>query len=78
MTHRTETLDTVLPGRSGSCSILEWRLCLAVAMRCVLTFLVAASFARPAQAASPAAKENARLLAQVDIPENYRRHPELL
>jgi hypothetical protein len=66
MTHRTETLDTVLPGRSGSCSNLEWRLCRAVAMRCALTFLVAASFIQPAQAGSTSAEESARLLAQVE------------
>ena len=34
--------------------------------RCTLTFLVAASFARPAQAAGTPAEENARLLAQIE------------
>ena len=66
MTHRTETLDTVLTGCSGNSSNREWRLCCAVAMRCALTLLVAAALARPAQAASPAAEASARLLAQVE------------
>jgi dipeptidyl-peptidase-4 len=66
MTHRTETLDTVLPNRSGSCSNREWHPCRAVALRCALTFLVAAAFALPVLAASPAAEESARLLAQVE------------
>jgi dipeptidyl-peptidase-4 len=35
-------------------------------MRCALTLLMAAAFARPAQAASPAAEDSARLLAQVE------------
>jgi dipeptidyl-peptidase-4 len=34
--------------------------------RCTLTFLVAASFAQPAQAAGTPAEENARLLAQIE------------
>ena len=62
MTMKSRTflaLDTVLPGRSGSCSNLELRRCCAVAMRCTLTFLGAASFARPAQAASPVAEASA-------------------
>jgi len=45
---------------------LEWRLCRAVAMQCALTFLVVASLARPARAASPAAEASARLLAQAE------------
>ena len=66
MTHRTETRDIVLPGRFGSCLNLEWRLCRDVALWCALVFLVAPSFALPAQAASPAAEASARLLAQVE------------
>ena len=60
------TLDTASPRRSGGGSNLESRLCHAVAVRCALTFLLAASFARPAQAASPAAEASARFLAQVE------------
>ena len=66
MTHITEIPDTVLPGRTGTCSFLEWHLCRAVAMQCALTFLLSAALARPAHAASPAAEASARLLAQVE------------
>ena len=66
MTDRTELPDPVLPHRSGSDSNPAWCLCGAIAMRCALAFVVAASFARPAQAASPAAEANARLLAQIE------------
>jgi len=66
MIHRTETLAPVLPGRSGSCSNLELSLCRAVVLRCALTFLLAASFARPAQAGGTPAEEIASLLAQLE------------
>jgi dipeptidyl-peptidase 4 len=66
MTHRTETLDTVLPGCSGNSSNRESRLGCAVARRCALTFLVVAALARPAQAASRAAEASARLLEQIE------------
>ena len=42
------------------------RLCRAVTLPWAFTFLVAASFARPAEAASTPAEESARLLAQVE------------
>ena len=45
---------------------LALRLCRAVALPWALTFLVAAGFARPAEAASTSAEESARLLAQIE------------
>ena len=66
MTHRTETLDAVLTSCSGNSSHREWRLCCAVARRCALTFLAAATLAQPALAANSAAEASARLLAQVE------------
>ena len=45
---------------------LALRLCRAVAIPWALTFLVAAWFARPAEAASTAAEESAGLLAQIE------------
>jgi hypothetical protein len=65
-TRTSLTLETVLPGRSGSRSNLTLRLCCAVARRYALTLLVAASFVRPAPAASPAAEASVRLLAQIE------------
>ena len=41
-------------------------LCRGVTFQCALVFLVAASFTRSAQAASPAAEASARLLAQIE------------
>jgi len=66
MTHRTETLDTMLTACSGNSSPLEWRLGCAVARRCALTFLAVATLALRAQAASPAAEASARLLEQAE------------
>ena len=66
MTRRTEPLCTVLPVRSGSCSNLGLRLCREVAFRWALTFLVAASFTRPTQGASPSPEDGDRLLAQIE------------
>ena len=66
MTRSTEPLSPVLPLRSGSCSDLGLRLCCEVAFRWALTFLVAASFSRPAQGASASPKDGDRLLAQIE------------
>jgi dipeptidyl-peptidase 4 len=66
MTHRTEISETVLPDRSGRCFSFELRLRHAVARWRALTFLTVATLALQAHAASPAAEERARLLAQVE------------
>ena len=66
MIYSTEAIDAVLTDCSGNSSTPEWCLCCAVARRCALTFLLAAALVRPVQAASPAAEESARLLAQVE------------
>jgi dipeptidyl-peptidase-4 len=66
MAHHTGPLRTLLTGCSGNSSKREWRLRCAVAGRCALTLLLAASFARWAQAAGAPAEENARRLAQIE------------
>lgn len=66
MTTNTETLSPILPGRSGSGSNLESSPGCAAAMRYALALLMAASFARPAPAASTPAEDSARLLAQIE------------
>ena len=66
MTHRTETLDTVLPGNAGNGFIMDRHLYRAAVMRCALTFLLAAAFVLPSRVASPAAEASARLLAQAE------------